>query len=118
MPAWRVVGPDAPIGISDDGVAEPEPELVVDATGRIAGYSVCNDVTARSIERANPLYLPHVKTYRASCALGPGIVPASDLDAGDLGISLRVLRDGRRAIEGETRTERDAPAPSRISSPG
>jgi len=106
-PAWRVVGPEGPIGIRrdcDDTVAEPELALVIDATGEVAGYTVCNDVTARSIEAANPLYLPQAKSYRGSCALGPGIRLAADIDVTDTAISLRVLREGRAVIEGSPRT--------------
>lgn len=106
-PAWRVVGPGEAVGIRsdcDDSVAEAELALVIDAAGEIVGFTVCNDVTARSIEAANPLYLPQAKTYRGSCSLGPGIRLAADVDAADATIELRVTRDGRRVIEGATRT--------------
>ncbi len=106
-PAWRVVGPDEAIGIRsdcDDSVAEAELALVIDAAGEIAGFTVCNDVTARAIEAANPLYLPQAKSYRGSCSLGPGIRLAADIHAADTTIALRVLRDGEPVILGATRT--------------
>jgi 2-dehydro-3-deoxy-D-arabinonate dehydratase len=106
-PAWRVVGHDATIGIRtdcDDSVAEAELALVIDASGEIAGFTVCNDVTARTIEAENPLYLPQAKSYRRSCALGPGIRLSADFDATNTSISLRVLRDGKQVIVGATRT--------------
>jgi 2-dehydro-3-deoxy-D-arabinonate dehydratase len=106
-PAWRVVGPDATIGIRSDcgdSVAEAELALVIDAAGDIAGFTVCNDVTARSVEAENPLYLPQAKSYSGSCSLGPGIRLSADLDASDSAISLRVLRNGKCVIEGATRT--------------
>ena len=54
---------------------EPELALVVNAAGEIVAYTIGNDVSSRSIEGENPLYLPQAKTYRGSCALGPCLVP-------------------------------------------
>src|SRR5690242_19172955 len=39
-------------------VPEPELALVCDHAGRIAGYALGNDMSSRSIEGENPLYLP------------------------------------------------------------
>ena len=57
----------------DSGWDVPEPELalVISAAGEIVGYTIGNDVSSRSIEGENPLYLPQAKVYRGSCALGP-----------------------------------------------
>ena len=57
----------------DSGWDVPEPELalVISAAGEILGYTIGNDVSSRSIEGENPLYLPQAKVYRGSCALGP-----------------------------------------------
>jgi 2-dehydro-3-deoxy-D-arabinonate dehydratase len=71
-------GPDEPIGIRFDStwdVPEPEVGLVVDHTGYIAGYVLANDVSSRSIEGENPLYLPQGKIYEGSCSLGPCVIP-------------------------------------------
>lgn len=76
--AWRVVAGGAPIGLRADSTSDlPEPELalVVNRHEEIVGYTICNDVTSRSIEGDNPLYLPQAKLFAGSCALGPGIVP-------------------------------------------
>src|SRR5262245_40104525 len=54
-------------------VPEPELALVVSAAGAIVGYTIGNDVSSRSIEGENPLYLPQAKVYDGSCALGPVI---------------------------------------------
>src|SRR4051812_42977949 len=57
----RARGPGGVIGVrSDSGWDVPEPELalVCDAHGEIAAYTVGNDVSSRSIEGENPLYLP------------------------------------------------------------
>ncbi|MCX8107781.1 MAG: fumarylacetoacetate hydrolase, partial [Verrucomicrobiae bacterium] len=57
----KAVGPKESVGIrSDSRWTVPEPELVVvcHSRGRIVGYTIGNDVTARDIEGENPLYLP------------------------------------------------------------
>ena len=104
-PAWRCVGPGDEIGIRPDStwdVPEPELALVIDATGEIAGYTIGNDVSSRSIEGENPLYLPQAKLFTAAAALGPWIVLPEELpNPRALGIRLRIERDGRRFWEGE-----------------
>jgi 2-dehydro-3-deoxy-D-arabinonate dehydratase len=106
--AWRVSGPGEPVAIRADSIVDvPEPELavVVTASGEIAGYTLCNDMSSRSIEGENPLYLPQAKVYAGSCALGPGIVPASMVaDPAGLVISLRVRRAGEVVFNGRTDT--------------
>ena len=77
-PAWRVVGDGQVVGIRTDStldVPEPELALVVNRDGDIVGYTVSDDVSSRSIEGENPLYLPQAKTYAGACALGPAIRP-------------------------------------------
>ena len=64
----RVAGPDAPIVVRSDSswdVPEPELVLVINAHGEIIGYTIGNDVSSRSIEGENPLYLPQAKVYTA-----------------------------------------------------
>ncbi len=76
---WRVAGPGDPIGVREDSawnVPEPELAIVANATGQIVGFTICNDVSSRSIEAENPLYLPQAKCFRGGCAVGPWIVPA------------------------------------------
>jgi 2-dehydro-3-deoxy-D-arabinonate dehydratase len=96
--AWRVVGNGEPIGIrADSSLNVPEPELALVATsrGELLGLTVCNDVSSRSIEGENPLYLPQAKIYAGACALGPGIRPIWEVaDPVRLGISVRVERHG------------------------
>lgn len=95
---WRAVGPHASIGVRADStwdVPEAEVALVIAPDGTVAGFTVCNDVSSRSIEGDNPLYLPQAKTYRNSCALGPWIVPAWDVpDPYALGIEVAIRRTG------------------------
>src|SRR4249919_2970748 len=102
----RVRGPGAPIGVrADSGWDVPEPELalVISAAGEILGYTIGNDVSSRSIEGENPLYLPQAKVYRGSCALGPCIVPVADSAAPEeLEIKLRIVRGEDPVFEGST----------------
>lgn len=104
--AWRVCGPDAPIGIRADSplnVPEPELALLVTASGEIAGYTVCDDVSSRSIEGENPLYLPQAKVYNGSCALGPSVLFAEDAPS-SFAISCSVSRGSSVVFSGTTST--------------
>jgi len=109
-PAWRVCGPGEPIGIRPDSeISVPEPELALacSSSGEIVGVTICNDVSSRSIEGENPLYLPQAKIYLGACALGPGIVPVWELPGiGSLAITASVRRGGRAVWQGETSTAR------------
>ena len=72
----RTVGNGDPIGIrydSEASVPEPEVAIVVNKFREIIGFSICNDMTARTIEGENPLYLPQAKSYLGSTSLGPDI---------------------------------------------
>jgi len=98
----RVRGPGEPVGIrGDSGWDVPEPELAVvaDRNGHIAGYLNGNDMSSRSIEGENPLYLPQAKIYTGSCAIGPCLATPDEVPAlRSLLISLRVVRDGAEVI--------------------
>ncbi len=93
------VGPGEAVGVrSDSGWDVPEPELavVVDPAGTVCALTIGNDVSSRSIEGENPLYLPQAKSYRRSCAVGPALVPAGDdWSHEELRIELAVIRDDR-----------------------
>ena len=106
--AWRVSGPGAPVSVrSDSTIDVPEPELavVLNAAGAVAGYTICNDMSSRSIEGENPLYLPQAKIYLGGCAVGPWIVPAWEVpDPYALTIELTIVRDGSTAWEGSGNT--------------
>jgi 2-dehydro-3-deoxy-D-arabinonate dehydratase len=104
---WRVVGHEGPIRVRDDSawnVPEPELTLVVNAHREIVGFCVGNDVSSRDIEGENPLYLPQAKVYEGSCALGPGLALQGPDTLRDLPIEIVILREGRPAFEGSTRT--------------
>jgi 2-dehydro-3-deoxy-D-arabinonate dehydratase len=100
--AWRVVTDGEPVAIREDsGWDVPEPELAVVANryGEIVGYGVCNDLSSRSLEGENPLYLPQAKVFAGACALGPVIRPAWEVDATALEIRLRIERDGAALVD-------------------
>ena len=107
-PAWRLVTDGEPIGIrADSGHDVPEPELAVVANshGEIVGYTVCNDVSSRSIEGENPLYIPQAKVFAGGCALATGIRPAWEVpDPTDLTIGLAIRRGGAEVFAGTTST--------------
>lgn len=107
--AWRVTGPGGKVSIradSDLNVPEPELGLVLNRLGEIAGYTVCDDMSSRSIEGENPLYLPQAKVYLGACAVGPVIRPAWEVaDPYDLPITLTIRRDGTVAWSGESTTK-------------
>ena len=98
----RVRGPGEQVGIRGDSewdVPEPELAVVADRSGHIAGYLNGNDMSSRSIEGENPLYLPQAKVYTGSCALGPCLaIPDEVPDPRSLLISLLVVRDGAEVV--------------------
>ncbi|HEY6448588.1 MAG TPA: fumarylacetoacetate hydrolase family protein [Acidobacteriaceae bacterium] len=99
----KVVGPGAPVGLRSDArwsVPEPELTLVIDPRGRIAGYTIGNDMSSRDIEGENPLYLPQAKIYNRSCALGPGILVGYEALSQDTRISIEITRGGSAAFQG------------------
>jgi 2-dehydro-3-deoxy-D-arabinonate dehydratase len=99
----RVVGPNDKVKIRKDStwdVPEPELTLVVSSSGKIIGYTIGNDMSSRSIEGENPLYLPQAKTYDACAAVGPCIyVTDQPLDL-DTNISLKINRNNSTVFEG------------------
>ncbi|MFI0733795.1 fumarylacetoacetate hydrolase family protein [Streptomyces sp. NPDC021225] len=105
---WRVVTDGEPIAVRDDSelnVPEPELALVLNRHGETVGYLVADDVSSRSIEGENPLYLPQAKIYAGSAAVSSGIVPAWEVAAPDaLDIAMVVWRDGEAVYRGATST--------------
>ena len=101
----RTVGPGEPIGVrADSGWDVPEPEIgvVLGEGGSLAGLTIGNDVSSRSIEGANPLYIAQAKTFAGACAIGPAVLVPDDWEA-PLEIRLRILgADGGELFAGET----------------
>ncbi|MEZ4563928.1 MAG: fumarylacetoacetate hydrolase family protein [Thermomicrobiales bacterium] len=106
----RVVGPNGAVGIrSDSGWDVPEPELalLVNAGGEVVGFTIGNDVSSRSIEGENPLYLPQAKVYAQCAGLGPVVVLTDEIgDPGNLPIKLEIRRGGEVLFAEETATSR------------
>jgi 2-dehydro-3-deoxy-D-arabinonate dehydratase len=103
----RVRGPGQKVTIRADSIWDvPEPELAVvcNSMGEIIGYTIGNDMSSRSIEGENPLYLPQAKVYDGSCALGPAIALAWEFDPADKKIGLEIRRDGTVLFQSETST--------------
>lgn len=104
----RVSGPGEAIAIrGDSGWDVPEPELVIllNADGELVGYTIGNDVSSRSIEGENPLYLPQAKVYSRCAALGPVVVTVDELpDVSNLTIELTIRRSGAELFLESTAT--------------
>ncbi len=104
----RTVGPGDAIAVRSDSawtVPEPEIGLVLGEAGAIMGVTIGNDVSSRSIEGTNPLYLPQAKIYAGACALGPAVLEPDDWSQ-PFAIEMRILSaDGRELYAGETATD-------------
>ena len=104
--AVRARGTGANIGIrydSEASVPEPEVAIYINKHREIIGYAICNDVTARSIEGENPLYLSQAKIYIGSTSIGPDITPAWLAPAAkEMSIKAKILRGSVLVWEAET----------------
>ena len=104
--ARRVSGPGEPVRVRYDSswsVPEPEFTLVASPKGKLVGYTIGNDMSARDIEGENPLYLPQAKVYNQCCGLGPCILLADQpLDRDATKVKLSIHRGGREVFQGET----------------
>jgi 2-dehydro-3-deoxy-D-arabinonate dehydratase len=103
--AHKVVGHGGTVAIRSDArwtVPEPELVLVIDAHGKIVGYTIGNDMSSRDIEGENPLYLPQAKIYDGSCAMGPGILVSDEPLPEETPILLSIARAGAEQFSGET----------------
>jgi 2-dehydro-3-deoxy-D-arabinonate dehydratase len=100
-----IAGPGRNVHIRRDAkwsVPEPELTVLLNALGRIVGYTVGNDMSSRDIEGENPLYLPQAKVYDRSCALGPCILVASEPLPRETPIRIEILRGGKGVFSGAT----------------
>lgn len=102
----RVSGPGEPVRVRRDSnwsVPEPEFTLVINPDGRIVGYTIGNDMSARDIEGENPLYLPQAKFYKQCAGLGPCVLLADEeLDLAATRIELIIQRGETQAYQGTT----------------
>lgn len=101
--AYKVVPHQGKVRIRKDSnwnVPEPELTLVINSNSEIVGYTIGNDMSSRSIEGENPLYLPQAKMYDGSASIGPCVlVTAIPIDPSTL-ISIVIMRNGATIFEG------------------
>ena len=103
----RVRGPHEAINIRSDSTWDvPEPELAVVCNYRmeVVGYTIGNDVSSRSIEGENPLYVPQAKVFDGCCALGPAVALAWDYSPSSRNIALEIRRGDSIIYNDETST--------------
>jgi 2-dehydro-3-deoxy-D-arabinonate dehydratase len=87
-------------------VPEPELTLFINAKGKIAGYTIGNDMSSRDIEGENPLYLPQAKVYERSAAVGPCLyIPSQEISL-DTNISINIKRNDLSVFEGSIQLNR------------
>jgi 2-dehydro-3-deoxy-D-arabinonate dehydratase len=100
----RAVGPGGRVRIRADStwnVPEPELTLVITSSGKIVGYTIGNDMSSRSIEGENPLYLPQAKTYDGSAAVGPCVYVTEEPLPRETVIMMQIGRNSANVFEGE-----------------
>lgn len=103
--AHRVMGHGQSVRIRQDSswdVPEPELTLALSTDGKIIGYTIGNDMSSRSIEGENPLYLPQAKTYEGAAGLGPCLCVLDTELLASTKISLKIRRTDSIVFEGET----------------
>lgn len=102
--AARCVGTNANVNIRKDAnwnVPEPELTLFANASGKIVGYTIGNDMSSRDIEGENPLYLPQAKCYEKSAAIGPCLyVPENPINP-DAKINMQIFRSEAALFSGQ-----------------
>lgn len=101
----RVSAPGGKVNIRKDStwdVPEPELTLLISPAGRIQGFTVGNDMSSRSIEGENPLYLPQAKVYQGCAAIGPCILIQDEIISEETMIKLEIYREGQLSFTGET----------------
>ena len=115
---WRVVGHGGVVGVRPDSSWNvPEPELVVlsNSHGEPIAYACGNDMSSRSIEGENPLYLPQAKVYDRSCAIGPAAVLAWEVDPSAAGITMRIVRGVSLVFDGAANLSEMVRDPAELS---
>lgn len=87
-------------------VPEAELTLFINSRGKIAGYTIGNDMSSRDIEGENPLYLPQAKVYEKSAALGPCLyVPENEISL-DTTINIVIKRNDIPVFNGSIQLNR------------
>tara|TARA_Y100001936_G_scaffold242650_1_gene280310 strand:- start:3784 stop:4650 length:867 start_codon:yes stop_codon:yes gene_type:complete len=103
----RLVEPGGNVGIRGDSEWNvPEPELTFFiCKNKIIGFTVGNDMSSRSIEGENPLYLPQAKVYSRSASFGPAFVPIGAInDHQKLSVEMKIFRNNSEVFSGKCNT--------------
>ena len=93
---YRCAGHNQIVHIRDDSywnVPEPELTLFISSLKTIEGYTIGNDMSSRSIEGENPLYLPQAKVYNRSSSLGPCLYIPKEPISPDTLIKIKIIRN-------------------------
>ena len=101
----RVAGHNEKVHIRKDStwnVPEPELTLYINAQGSIQAYTIGNDMSSRSIEGENPLYLPQAKMYERSAAVGPCLYVTDRPISLVTSIKMNIYRDGEKMFDDAT----------------
>lgn len=101
----RVAGHNQSVNIRKDStwnVPEPELALYINSTGDIQAYTIGNDMSSRSIEGENPLYLPQAKVYERSAGIGPCLFVINKPVSLDTTIQMNIYRDGQKMFDDAT----------------
>src|ERR1700761_1385258 len=104
--ASRVSGHGQQVYIRIDSswnVPEPELALFINSRGVIQGYTIGDDMSSRSKEGENALYLPQAKVYEKSAALGPCLYVSSTPIAKETAIKMIIKRGGNKVYEDATK---------------
>jgi 2-dehydro-3-deoxy-D-arabinonate dehydratase len=115
---WRVVGHRGEVGVRPDSSWNvPEPELAVlsNSNGEVVGYACANDMSSRSIEGENPLYLPQAKVYERSCSIGPAAVLAWGADPSHAQVRMRITRGEKTVFDGTSNVSEMVRDPAELS---
>jgi 2-dehydro-3-deoxy-D-arabinonate dehydratase len=115
---WRVVGHRGEVGVRPDSTWNvPEPELAVltNSRGEVVAYACANDMSSRSIEGENPLYLPQAKVYDRSCSIGPAAVLAFGVDPSHAQVKMRITRGAGIVFEGVSSVSEMVRDPAQLS---
>jgi 2-dehydro-3-deoxy-D-arabinonate dehydratase len=105
----RCVGGGYKVNIRKDStwnVPEPELTLIINKAGNIIGYTVGNDMSSRSIEGENPLYLPQAKVYDNCAGIGPCIYLTDTPLSPDTIIKMEINRAGKNEYTDQTEISR------------
>ena len=102
----RLKGPNDKVGIRLDSTWDvPEPELTfIVFHGKIVGFTVGNDMSSRSIEGENPLYIPQAKIFNNSASIGPCWVPIELIDYNNLNVEMIIKRNSKEVYSGSGNT--------------